>query len=76
MPVGLQWQLFDVNGYHRTDETGTLPEVDCVAFIDGEVVAMTVIGPRHDAAVARANNAMFTAIAGRAIRVGRFVWAI
>jgi Uma2 family endonuclease len=48
-------------------EAGILSEDDRVELIDGEVVAMTPIGPRHNAAVARAIRALVNAVGERAI---------
>ena len=67
MPVGIARRLFDVDDYHRMAEAGILSEDDRVELIDGEIVAMTPIGPRHNAAVARATRALVTAAGDRAI---------
>ena len=67
MPVEITKRLFDVDDYHRMAEAGILSEDDRVELIDGEVVAMTPIGPRHNAAVDRANRALVTAVGDRAI---------
>ena len=38
---------FTVDEYHRMGEAGVLHEDDRVELIEGEVVQMTPIGPRH-----------------------------
>ena len=48
-------------------QTGILSEDDRVELIDGEVVALTPIGSRHNAAVNRANRAMVMAVGDQAI---------
>lgn len=60
-------RLFDVDDYHRMAEAGILSEDDRVELIDGEIVAMTPIGPRHNASVNRLNRALVTAAADQAI---------
>ena len=49
---------FTVDDYQRMGQAGILSEDNRVELIDGEIVAMTPIGPRHCAAVDRANRAM------------------
>lgn len=67
MPVELVKRRFTADDYQRMGQAGILSEDDRVELIDGEVVAMTPIGPRHNAAVNRANRAMMTAVGDRAI---------
>ena len=67
MPVEITKRLFDVNDYHRMAQAGILSEDDRVELIDGEIVAMTPIGPRHNASVNRANRALVTTVGDQAI---------
>lgn len=67
MPVEITRRLFDVDEYHRMAQAGILSEDDRVELIDGEVVAMTPIGPRHGASVDRANRSLTMALGDRAI---------
>lgn len=67
MTVEITKRLFDVDDYHRMAQAGILSEDDRVELIDGEIVAMTPIGPRHNAAVNRANRALVTAVGDQAI---------
>ena len=79
MPVEISKRRFDVDEYHRMAEAGILSHDDRVELIDGEIVAMTPIGPRHNAAVDRINRALVRTVGDRAIvrvqgfvRLGRF----
>ena len=67
MPVEVIKRRFTVDDYHRMGQTGILLPDDRVELIDGEVVAMTPIGPRHSACIDRANRALVLLVADRAI---------
>jgi Uma2 family endonuclease len=67
MPVEITKRRFDVDEYHRMGEAGILTEDDRVELIDGEIVAMTPIGPRHNASVDRLNRRLVTELGDRAI---------
>jgi Uma2 family endonuclease len=67
MPVEVNKRRFTVDDYHRMGQTGILLRDDRVELIDGEVVAMTPIGPRHSANIDRANRALVMLMADRAI---------
>jgi len=58
---------FDVDEYHRMADAGVLGEDDRVELMAGEIVAMTPIGPRHNAAVDRINRRLVVAAGDRAI---------
>jgi Uma2 family endonuclease len=60
-------KLFTVHDYHRMGEAGVLSEDDRVELIRGEILAMSPIGPRHNAAVLRANNNLVKIVARRAL---------
>nr|WP_294544274.1 Uma2 family endonuclease [uncultured Rhodopila sp.] len=56
--------------YHRLGEAGILGEDDRVELLDGQLVDMSPIGPRHALAVDALNELLGVAVAGRAaIRV-------
>jgi hypothetical protein len=67
MPVEINKRRFDVDDYHRMAQAGILSENDRVELIDGEIVAKTPIGPRHNAAVDRAIRSLVTAVGDQAI---------
>lgn len=67
MGVQLTKRLFTVGDYHRMVDAGILSERDRVELIEGEILAMTPIGPSHGAAVDRATRAMVTATGDNAI---------
>jgi Uma2 family endonuclease len=67
MPVEIARRLFDVDDYHRMAQAGILSEDDRVELIDGEIVAMTPIGPRHNAVVDRVTRALVMAAGEQAI---------
>ena len=67
MAVALRKRRFTVDEYHRMGQAGILSEEDRVELIDGDVVAMTPIGTRHNACVSCATRALVTATGDAAI---------
>jgi Uma2 family endonuclease len=67
MSVAISKRRFTADDYQRMGQVGILSEDDRVELIDGEVVAMTPIGPRHCACVDCATRALVTAVGDRAI---------
>ena len=67
LPAWVARYKFDVHQYHAMAKAGVLKEDDRVELIDGEIVAMSSIGPAHVGAVN--SSTMFWAIrlGGRAI---------
>jgi len=62
----LRWQ-FTVADFARMAEAGIFAEDDRVELIDGEVRAMSPVGPRHAAIVKRLNTLIGRQVAGLAI---------
>ena len=58
---------FTVDEYYRMVDAGILREQDAVELIDGEVVVMSPIGPRHAGCVSAANRALVLAAGDDAI---------
>jgi len=67
MPIELLKRRFDADEYQRMGRAGILTEGDRVELINGEIITMTPIGPRHNAAVNRANRALVGAVGNQAI---------
>lgn len=79
MPVEIARRRFDVDEYHRMGQAGILSIDDRVELIDGEIVAMSPIRARHNAAVSQATRVLVRAAGDLAIvqvqgsiRLGRF----
>jgi Uma2 family endonuclease len=79
MSVEIIKRRFTADDYQRMGQTGILSSEDRVELIDGEVVAMSPIGPRHSACIDRANRALVILLGDRAIvriqssvRLGRY----
>jgi Uma2 family endonuclease len=60
-------RLFTVEEYHRMAEAGILGEDERVELIEGEIVQMAPIGPRHVGCVINLTQLFVTRLAGRAI---------
>ncbi len=67
MTVQVSRRRFTVDEYHRMLEAGILTEDDRVELIEGEIVEMTPIGPRHAACVDRLNALLTARAGGRAV---------
>ena len=67
MPVELNRRRFTADDYQRMGTAGIFSDDDRVELIAGEIVTMTPIGPRHNAAVNRANRAFMAAVGNQAI---------
>ena len=58
MATDFSKKLFTVHDYHRMVDAGILSEDDRVELIHGEILEMSPIGPRHNAAILRANRSL------------------
>ena len=58
MPVTVTKRRFTADEYHRMVSAGILREGDRVELIDGHVLVMHPMGPRHNACVSRTNRAL------------------
>jgi Uma2 family endonuclease len=67
MPIELPKRRFTADEYQRMGQAGIFSDDDRVELMDGEVVTLTPIGPRHNASVNRAARAMFAAVGDTAI---------
>src|SRR5205809_5922312 len=67
MATEISKRLFTVHDYHRMVDAGILSEDDRVELIRGEIIAMSPIGPRHSAAVLRANQSLVRLVGDLAI---------
>lgn len=67
MAGALTKRRFTADEYQQMGRAGILSQDDRVELMDGEVVTLTPIGPRHNAAVNRANRAITSAAGDKAI---------
>ena len=67
MPTEISKRLFTVYDYHRMADAGILLEDDRVELIRGEILAMSPIGPPHNGAILRANQALGRIVGDRAL---------
>ncbi len=66
-PGTVSRRRFNIEEYYRMARAGILTEDDRVELIDGEVLEMTPIGPRHAITVDRLNELLVIRLAGTAI---------
>jgi Uma2 family endonuclease len=55
-----------VDDYHRLGQAGILGEDDRVELLEGQLIEMSPIGPRHALAIDELNERLVAAVAGRA----------
>jgi Uma2 family endonuclease len=67
MGMPLAHRRFTVDEYHRMAEVGILGPDDRVELLDGDIVEMSPIGPRHAATVTRLQHLFHRLVADRAI---------
>jgi Uma2 family endonuclease len=67
MPPLLAAHRFTVDDYHRMGQAGLFHDGDRVELIDGQVVEMSPIGPRHAACVDRLTGRLSALVRGHAI---------
>ena len=67
MRMPLAAHRFTVDEYQRMGQAGVFHEDDRVELIDGQVVEMSPIGPRHAACVDRLNRQLSQRVSDRAI---------
>src|ERR1700752_3210168 len=65
--VELARRLFTVEEYHRMAEAGIFRPDERVELIEGEIVEMSPIGPRHAGAVINATRLFITRLGDRAV---------
>ncbi len=58
---------FTVDDYHLMAEVGILPPDARIELIDGEIIQMTAMGPRHALRLARLNQRLTLQLADRAL---------
>ena len=67
LPAWVERYRFDVHQYHAMTKAGVLNDDDRVELIDGEIVAMSGIGPEHVASVNIGAELLFAGVRRRAI---------
>lgn len=67
MGAQLLKRLFTVDEFHRMGEAGVFGEEDRLELIDGEIISMTPIGPRHAACVNRLTALLLPQLGSAAI---------
>ena len=60
-------RLFTVEEYHRMAEAGILDADERVELIEGEVIRMAPVGPRHSGCVINVNRLFVTRLGDRAV---------
>lgn len=71
MGIGVRARRFSVEEYHQMVRAGILKEDDRVELLEGEIIEMTPIGPRHAVCVAGLTEHFARSVAPRAVVWGR-----
>lgn len=67
MAIGLRTRRFSVEEYHQMVQVGILKEDDRVELVEGEILEMTPIGPRHAVCVDGLTHRLVEALGSRAV---------
>ena len=67
LEVDVKRRLFTIAEYHRMGEAGILGEDERVELIEGEIVQMAPVGPRHVGSVININRLFVTRLGDRAV---------
>lgn len=67
MAIGVRTRRFSVEEYHQMVRAGILKEDDRVELVEGEIIEMTPIGPRHSFCVARLTDHFAVPLHGLAV---------
>jgi len=67
MAIGVRTRRFSVEEYHQMVRAGILKEDDRVELIEGEIVEMTPIGPRHAVCVTGLTEHLVRSVGTRAV---------
>jgi len=67
LDIDVPRRLFTLEEYHRMGEAGILGEDERVELIEGEIVQMAPIGPRHVGCVINATRLFITRLGDRAL---------
>ena len=67
MALPLRSRPFSVHEFHRMTDAGILSEDDRVELIDGDIVEMAPIGPRHASCVMRLTSLLTEQLGGQAV---------
>jgi hypothetical protein len=65
-------RLFAVDEYHRMAEAGIFGPEERVELIEGEIIEMSPIGPRHAGSVVDLNRLLVTRLGDHAAAVADF----
>lgn len=67
MTIGVRTRRFSVEEYHQMVRAGILKEDDQVELVEGEIIEMTPIGPRHAVCVAGLTEHFARSVAPRVV---------
>jgi hypothetical protein len=67
MGIGVRTRRFSVEDYHQMVRAGILREDERVELVEGEIIEVTPIGPRHAVSVAGLTEHFVRSLATRAV---------